>query len=235
MAGYIYTCRSLNNPLVFKGGFTTSECPEQYCHEEYSRTMSNLEVFQVLHVPRARLAESTLFLMLDRFRNDPVHEMFTVESTSDISYAFEGVIDIFNVMALRDPAAQLSGRIPLSREEYTGKVDKIVKKLVKEIFRSVVRETRRKKSKTADTELITQLQTTALRQKKMVDDWFDKHVMSTENRTDALRPKKLHDLFLSTNPAEKIALQVWGQLIEEKTRSKMVKGYKYYWGLVVKI
>lgn len=68
-SGFIYACRSRENPLVFKGGFTTHECREQYCYDQYSRILPNLEVYRVLHVPNARLAESMLFVMLAHYRN----------------------------------------------------------------------------------------------------------------------------------------------------------------------
>ena len=237
MEGWLYACRALTCPLVFKCGFTQHECPEQYCYDSYSRSMPNLQVYITLHVPYARQGEAMLFIALAAYRIDQKHENFQVLTVQAIDDAFQKVIAAFS-----DLSAKPSGQIAMSREDFSGATDRIVHKLVKSIFQEVTRQNRQIRQKrygdiTVHEKRVVDHRRTVSDTEKVVGAWLLHHFTFTNKREDDACAGMLYNLFQSDNDAHKsINLKQWAQSMiccgVQKTR---LSTGCIYWGLKRKV
>lgn len=67
-AGYVYACCKENEFSSIKIGFTESECPDDYIHTQYSRTMYPVQTLKIMACGDARLTESVIHYMLGKYR-----------------------------------------------------------------------------------------------------------------------------------------------------------------------
>ena len=99
--GYAYACSRDGERHAIKIGFTDHECPDEYLHSNYSRSLHPLEVLKVMPCGDSRLAEKTILYLLDRFRIHPRHELVNL---SDVG--LEKLMEAFDMFRAIDNFAQ---------------------------------------------------------------------------------------------------------------------------------
>lgn len=195
--------------------------------------MPNLEVYKTLHVPYARQGEAMLFIALAEYRISPKHENFEVTNVQNLDNAFEKVVAAFT-----DLSAKPSGKIAITREDWSGATDKIVKRMVKHIFKEVSQKHRKNRQKrlgdvTKHEEKSIELKRKASSQEMVVSLWLSKNYTMTEKRKDEGRARALFDLFKSEgDDHDDINLTTWGEsMVSCGIHKTRLSSGCIYWGL----
>eukprot|EP00952_Eustigmatos_sp_NYUAD-ZCMA_P009391 38821-Eustigmatos_ZCMA.PRE.1 len=94
MEGHIYCVYDAALPfddgLIVKCGKTKTPLVK-YCRKTYARHMAKPTIACLAYVTNVTYAESTLFLMLQSYRVNEKHEVFSVPTLEVVERAFEGL------------------------------------------------------------------------------------------------------------------------------------------------
>ena len=97
-SGYVYAVCQRGRFECCKIGFTTSECPEAYCHTQFSRTMAPLHHIRFHPTAFARAAETSVHHMLHRYHvSNELFDLSGPNGLADLDAAF----DIVTIMDKR--------------------------------------------------------------------------------------------------------------------------------------
>ena len=101
--GSIYAVCSGNDLMHAKLGYTTHECPEQYCIKTYARMLPNLQIIRIEPVENGRLGETMLFELLQKYRVMKRREIFAIRDWDIINNAFDEVLGFFSKVRFANP------------------------------------------------------------------------------------------------------------------------------------